>query len=79
MKIENRVYVIMKVGNMDFGEETAYMKSSLEKGFTNDIRYADKFADHDRALIAKQKYDLNKNNGYESDLKIVPLKTTYEW
>ena len=81
MRIEKTYYVIMKQGNITIGDETVYMSSSddANKGFTNDIRKADRFNGRKTALLAKQVYDFNKNNGYESDMQIVPLKLTYEW
>lgn len=83
MKIENTFYVIMRVGNIDCGEEyaTKYMcdKDVDASEFTNDIARAMKSVNRSTALSLKYEYDLQKNHACESDLKIIPLKITYEW
>ena len=77
MKIEKTAYVLMKPGNMDIDEETKFLTDATE--FTTDILHADKFVNRRTALEAKHYYECNKNHSYESDLTIIPLKTTYEW
>lgn len=77
MKIENKYYVLMKVGNIEIDEETAYLDSDYS--FTNDIQTALRAANRRTALEVKHNYEVDKNHSYESDLKIVPLKITYEW
>jgi hypothetical protein len=77
MKIENVQYVIMKIGNIEFNGETAYL--APDYNFTNDIKQATKAANRRTALELKHSYEVEKNHNYESDLKIVPLKITYEW
>lgn len=77
MKIENKDYVLMKIGNIELDEETAYLDSDY--GFTNDIQKALRAANRRTALEVKHDYEVNKNHSYESNLKIVPLKITYEW
>lgn len=77
MKIEDKAYVLMKIGNVDIGIETAYLTTNHK--FTNDIRGASKYMSRKTALIDKTEYELTEKDGYESDLKVVPLKTTYEW
>lgn len=77
MKIENTNYVLMKIGNIEIDEETAYLDS--DDNFTNDIQKAVKAANRRTALDLKHCYEVEKNHSYESDLKIVPLKITYEW
>lgn len=77
MKIEKTHYVIMKQGNIDINDETVFMKTGEESGFTNDILAADKFVGKRTALAVKQDYDMKK--GYETDLEILPVKVTYEW
>ena len=77
MKIENASYVLMKIGNIEIGEETVYLDS--DDNFTNDIQKAVKAANRRTALELKHCYEIEKNRNYESDLKIVPLKVTYEW
>ena len=77
MKIENTSYVLMKIGNIEFNKETAYL--DCDDNFTNDIQNAVKAANRRTALELKHCYEIEKNCNYESDLKIVPLKVTYEW
>lgn len=77
MKIENTNYVLMKIGNIEIGEETVYLDS--DDNFTNDIQKAVKAVNRRTALELKHCYEIEKNRNYESDLKIVPLKVTYEW
>lgn len=77
MKITDRCYVLMKIGNVEIGEETSYL--DVDDNFTNDIRKAAKAVNRVTALDMKYEYETNKNNNYESDLKIVPLKVVYEW
>lgn len=77
MKIENVSYVIMKIGNIEFNGETAYLAPNFD--FTNDIQKATKAANRRTALELKHDYEVSKNHSYESDLKIVPLRITYEW
>lgn len=77
MKIENTNYVLMKIGNIEINEETVYLDS--DNNFTNDIQKAVKGANRRAALELKHYYEVEKNHSYESDLKIVPLKITYEW
>lgn len=80
MRIEKTHYVIMKQGNVEIPDnETVYMSSNEDGGFTNDILAADKYIGRKTALVVKQDYDLHKNNGYESDMQIIPVKVTYEW
>lgn len=78
MKIENTHYVIMKTGNIEIGHETVYV-SEDGNGFTNDIRLATKCTSRHAALTLKYDLELNKNNARESDMKIIPVKITYEW
>ena len=78
MKIEKTHYVIMKQGNININNETVFINDA-EDGFTNDILLATKFKGSKTALYFKQNYDMTKNNGYESDLQIIPVKVTYEW
>lgn len=77
MKIENTNYVLMKIGNIEINEETVYLDS--DNNFTNDIQNAIKAANRRTALELKHYYEVEKNHSRESDLKIVPLKVTYEW
>lgn len=77
MKIVDTYYVIMKIGNMEIDEETVYLDSDYN--FTNDIHKALKAVNRVTALSVKYDYETDKNRNYESDLKIVPLRTTYEW
>lgn len=77
MNIEKTSYVVMKPGNMDINEETKFLTDVTE--FTTDILQADRFANRRTALEAKHYYECNKNHSYESDLTIIPFKTTYEW
>ena len=77
MKIENTYYVLMKIGNIEIGDETVYLTSDYD--FTNDIREALKAVNRTTALDVKHDYDCTKNHSYESDLKIVPLKVSHEW
>lgn len=79
MKIEKTSYVIMRVGNIDVGNETVYVKDDSNDGFTNDIRDATKCKNRKTALMLKHDLELHKNNGYESDMQIIPVKITYEW
>lgn len=79
MKIENTSWVLMKIGRIDIDQETVYLSDDSENGFTNDIRLATKCNNRKTALSLKFEFELNKNNGNESDLKIVPIKITYEW
>lgn len=80
MRIEKTHYVIMKQGNVEIPDnETVYMSSNKDGGFTNDILAADKYIGRKTALLAKQNYDFNENHGYESDMQIIPVKVTYEW
>ena len=79
MKIENTHYAIMKVGNIEIGNETVYVHDNSESGFTNDIREATKCVNRKTALSLKYDLEFTKNNGYESDMQIVPVKITYEW
>ena len=77
MKIVDRYYVIMKIGNIGIDEGTAYLDSDYN--FTDDIHNALKAANRITALEVKHNYEVDKNKSYESDLKIVPLNVTYEW
>lgn len=77
MKIEKVNYVIMKIGDIELNRETAYLAPDYD--FTNDIQNATKAANRRTALELKHSYEVEKNNSYESDLKIVPLRITYEW
>ena len=77
MKIIDTYYVLMKIGNIEIDEETAYLDS--DNNFTNDIHSALKSANRRTALSVKHDFETSKNRSYESDLKIVPLKVTYEW
>ena len=77
MKIENTSYVLMKIGNIEIDEETVYLDS--DDNFTNDIQTAVKAVNRRTALELKHYYEVEKNHSHESDLKIVPLKVTYEW
>lgn len=77
MKIVDTHYVIMKIGNMEIDEETVYLDSDYN--FTNDIHKALKAMSRKTALDVKYDYETDKNRSYESDLKIVPLKISYEW
>ena len=77
MKIENKYYVLMKIGNIEIDEETVYLDSDYS--FTNDIQKALRAANRRAALEVKYNYEVDKNRSYESDLKIIPLKITYEW
>ena len=77
MKTENTYYVIMKIGNIEVDEGTVYLTSDYK--FTNDICEALKATNRRTALEIKHDYDVEKNHNYESDLKIIPLKVTYEW
>lgn len=77
MKIENTSYVLMKIGNIEINEETMYLDT--DDNFTNDIQKAAKAANRRTALELKHYYETSKNHSYESDLKVVPLKVTYEW
>lgn len=77
MKIIDTHYVIMKIGNIEIDEKTVYLTSDYE--FTNDVRKALKAVNRTTALDVKHYYEEAKNRSYESDLKIVPLKVTYEW
>ena len=77
MKIENTRYVLMKIGNIEIDEETVYLDS--DNNFTNDIQKAAKAVNRRTALELKHCYETEKNRNYESDLKVVPLKVTYEW
>ena len=77
MKIENTSYVLMKIGNIEIDEETTYLTS--DDKFTNDIREALKATNRRTALELKHDYEVCNNHSYESDLKVVPLKVTYEW
>lgn len=77
MKIENTYYVLMKLGNIEIDKETAYLDSDY--GFTNNIQEALKAGNRRTALEVKHNYEVDNNHSYESDLKIVPLKITYEW
>lgn len=79
MRIEKTHYAIMRQGNIDINNETVYIKDDAEDGFTNDILLATRFANRKTALYFKQDYDMTKNNGYESDMQIIPVKVTYEW
>ena len=79
MKIENTNYVIMRVGQIDIGRETEYLCYDSETEFTNDITKASRFADRKAAQYAKCEFCVNKNNGYELDMQIIPVKITYEW
>ena len=77
MTIENTCYVLMKIGNIEINDETVFLGD--DDTFTNDIKAAVKAANRITALTIKNGYEINKNHCYESDLKIVPLKVTYEW
>lgn len=77
MKIENTYYVLMKLGNIEINKETAYLNSDY--GFTNKIQEALKAGNRRTVLDVKHAYEVDNNHSYESDLKIVPLKITYEW
>ena len=77
MKIVDTHYVIMKIGNMEIDEETVYLDSDYN--FTNDIHQALKAMNRRTALDVKHDYETDKNRSYESDLKVIPLKITYEW
>ena len=77
MKIEKTSYVIMRIGDVEFSKETAYLTSDYK--FTNDSYEATKAANRRTALEIKHDYEVTEHNSYESDLKIVPLKVTYEW
>lgn len=77
MKIENTNYVLMRVGNIEIDEGTVYLDS--DDNFTDDIQKAVKAEDRRAALDLKYYYEIEKNHSYESDLKILPLKVTYEW
>lgn len=77
MKIEKTAYVVMKPGNIDIDEETKFLSDATE--FVTDILQADRFANGRTALEAKHYYEWNKNNSNESNLMIIPFKTTYEW
>lgn len=73
-------YVIMKQGNVEIpNNETVYMSSKEDSGFTNNILEADKYAGRKAALIVKHDYDMKRNSIHESDVKLVPMKVTYEW
>lgn len=77
MKIENTSYVLMRIGNIEIDEGTVYLDS--DDNFTDDIQKAVKAKNRRTALELKHYYEVEKNHNYESDLKIVPLKVTYEW
>lgn len=79
MKIEDKVYVLMKVGNMDIKEETVYFSNNDDDRFVNDIRQATKYKDRGTALIDRTDYEVWHNKGMDSGLQVVPLKITYEW
>ena len=77
MKIVDRRYVLMRVGNIGINQGTAYLDADYN--FTDDIHNALKACNRITALDIKHNYDVEKNHCYESDLKIVPLEITYEW
>lgn len=77
MKIVDTYYVLMKIGNIEIDEETVYLDSDYN--FTNDIHNALRAVNRRTALDVKHDYETDKNRSYESDLKVVPLKVTYEW
>lgn len=79
MKIEKTHYVIMRVGNVDLGDETQYMSYDSENDFTNDITKASQFANRTAALYAKTEYAVNKCHGCDLSMPIIPVKVTYEW
>lgn len=77
MKIVDKIYVLMKIGNIEIDEETVYLDPDYN--FTNDIRQALRAGNRRTALEIKHNYEVEENHSYESDLKIVPLNVTYEW
>lgn len=77
MKIVDRHYVLMRVGDIGIDKGTAYLDSDYN--FTDDIHNALKAVNRITALDVKHDYEVNENKCYESDLKIVPLNITYEW
>ena len=79
MKIEDKCYVLIKLGNMDIKEETVYYSSDPDNRFVNDIRQATKYKDRATALIDRTEYEVWHNKEVDSGLQVVPLKITYEW
>lgn len=77
MKIENTNYALMRIGDMEFHKETAYLTKNHE--FTNDIREAIIAGNRAAALWHKHTYEIEKCNNHECDLLILPVKITYEW
>ena len=79
MKIEKTHYVIMKIGNINFGKETAYLSYDSKNEFTNDISVATKFGSEIAARYAKYEFESRKHHGFIQDMHIIPVKCTYEW
>ena len=74
MKVENTLYILTS----DIKGETIYLtedKSGYDYSF--DIHDALKAGNKATALVIKDEYE--DEVGAQSDLKIVPLKITYEW
>lgn len=77
MKIVDTYYVLIKLGNIEANNETVFL--SADHKFTSDIREALKCSNRRTALDVKHYYEVAENNCSECDLKIIPLKISYEW
>lgn len=74
MKIENEVYVLTKEVN---GEDVYLIYGVDGYDFDNDIRCALKAANKITACYIRK--DFEDKTKAQSNLRIMPLKVTYEW
>ena len=73
MKIEDVYCVLIKDGDIELNIKDGYLKNDFT--FTEDIREAVRCANKTTALMLNE--DFYEQYSYE--LRIVPLKVTYEW